>query len=260
VDRVDLPLLEDDLAAEGVVTAARTSAVADGVAVPERAVLCWFPEVLAALAARPDARALTELVSESGRVTVWEIEHRGVRVAAVNPGVGAPMAAISLEELVALGARGVVACGGAGALVPELVLGHAVVVESAVRDEGTSFHYLPPSRTLEADPDVVDVLVGAAHEAGVAHLVGRTWTTDALFRETRERTARRVAEGCVTVEMEASALIAVSRRLGVRYGHLLMAADSLAGEDWDHRGWTTAGAARAALFDIALDAAARLGS
>ena len=253
----DLPLLEDDLDSPGVFTAARV--VARGVDMPATAVLCWFHEVVAALADRPGARRLTDLVSENGRSTVWEVEHRGARLAVVNPGVGAPMAAIALEEMVALGARRVVACGGAGALLPDLVLGHAVVVESAVRDEGTSFQYLPPDRVVDADPDVVATLVSTLTDAGVAHLVGRSWTTDALFRETRARTDRRVAEGCVTVEMEASALIAVARRLGVPYGHLLMAGDSLAGDDWDHRGWTTAGDARTALFEVALDAALRLG-
>lgn len=252
----DLPLLDDDLDSPGVVTAARV--VPRGVDMPEAAVLCWFHEVVAGLAERTGARRLTDLVSENGRSTVWEVDHHGTRIAVVNPGVGAPMAAIALEEMVALGARRVVACGGAGALLPDLVLGHAVVVESAVRDEGTSFHYLPPGRVVDADPDVVATLIAALTDAGVAHLVGRSWTTDALFRETRSRTDRRVEEGCVTVEMEASALIAVARRLGVPYGHLLMAGDSLAGDDWQHRGWTTAGDARTALFDLALDAALRL--
>ncbi len=252
----DLPLLEDDLDSPGVLMARRV--VARGVDMPETTVLCWFHDVVAALGERADVRRVTDLLSENGRSTVWELDHRGTRVAVVNPGVGAPVAAMVLEEVVALGTRRVVACGGAGALVPDLVLGHAVVVDSAVRDEGTSFHYLPPGRLVDADRDVVEGIVATLVRAGVAHLVGRTWTTDGLFRETHERMARRVAEGCVTVEMEASALIAVARRLGVPYGQLLMAGDSLAGEAWEHRGWTTAGDARSALFGLALDAAARL--
>ena len=251
----DLPLFEDDLDSPGVVAPARV--VPRGVDLPETVVLCWFHEVVGALGER-GARVVTELQSENGGAPVWELEHRGVRVAVANPGVGAPMAAIVLEELVALGAQRVVACGGAGALLPDLVLGHAVVVESAVRDEGTSFQYLPPSRWVDADRDVVASVVRTLDDAGVAHVVGRTWTTDALFRETRARTARRVAEGCVTVEMEASALIAVARRLGVPYGHLLMAGDSLAGDEWEHRGWSRAGDARTALFDLTLEAAVDL--
>lgn len=154
-----------------------------------------------------------------------------------------------------MGCRRLVACGGAGALTPELVMGHAVVVESAVRDEGTSHHYLPPSRVVDADPHAVTAVVDAAHWAGVAHVVARTWTTDAIYRETRERVVRRVAEGCVVVEMEAAALFAVAQYRGVHLGHVLMAGDSLAGETWEDRGWRSAREARERLFWVAAEAA-----
>jgi len=86
-------------------------------------------------------------------------------------------------------------------------------------------------------------------------VTARTWTTDAVFRETRTRVDRRVAEGCVVVDMEASALIAVARHRGVRLAHLLFAGDSLAGQEWEHRGWTRAADIRAGLFEIACTAA-----
>lgn len=72
-------------------------------------------------------------------------------MAVFHPGVGAPIAVGFLEEVIAAGGRSFVAAGGAGALLPDLVLGHPVIVESAVRDEGTSFHYAAPSRTIDAD-------------------------------------------------------------------------------------------------------------
>lgn len=150
------------------------------------------------------------------------------------------------------------AVGGAGALlpdlVPDLVLGHAVVVDSAVRDEGTSFHYLPPSRVVDADPSGVGVLQRTLTGAGVPFVTGRTWTTDGLYRETRERVRRRVAEGCVTVEMEAAAFMAVARYRRVRFAQLLYAGDSLAGDQWQERQWTTALSIREQLFWHAADA------
>ena len=153
----------------------------------------------------------------------------------------------------ALGARTIVAVGGAGALVPDLVLGHAVVVDSAVRDEGTSFHYLPPSRVVDADPSGVAALQRTLTGAGVPFVTGRTWTTDGLYRETRERVRRRVAEGCVTVEMEAAAFMAVARYRRVRFAQLLYAGDSLAGDQWQERHWTTALSIREQLFWHAAD-------
>ncbi|MEV1292916.1 nucleoside phosphorylase [Pseudonocardia sp. NPDC049635] len=248
---MDLPLTEDDLAEEGVLRAA--SVVRRPPDMPGTAVLCWFPEVVDALG---DARALSVFRTELGRTPV-RLTHgpTGHPVAVLHPGLGAPLAAMFLENLAAMGVRRVVGVGGAGALRHELTAGHAVVLGSALRDEGTSFHYLPPSRTLDADPAGIAVLERALDDAGVPWTVGRCWTTDAVYRETRGRIDRRRAEGCAVVDMEASALVAAARRLGIGYGQVFLAADSLAGESWEHRGWTTARAARAGLFGVALAAA-----
>jgi uridine phosphorylase len=254
---MDLPLLEDDLSEPGVIEA---DAAVHGVrvaAMPETAVLCFFPEVVERLAVG-GARRICTFRLESGRTPVHEIEVDGRRLAVLQPGVGAPLATLFMEDLIALGVRRFVAVGGAGALLPELVLGHAVVVDSAVRDEGTSFHYLAPGKVVDADPDGVAALCAALDSADVPYLRARTWTTDAIYRETRTRVDRRRAEGCAVVEMEASALIAVARYRGVEFAQLLLAADSLAGEAWEHRGWTTAAEARQGLFGVAATAAAAL--
>ncbi len=85
-------------------------------------------------------------MSEIGRNPIYEIDHDGRRLVVMHPGVGAPLAAGFLEELIARGCRTFVACGGAGVLVPDVALGHVIVPTSAVRDEGTSYHYLPSLR------------------------------------------------------------------------------------------------------------------
>lgn len=256
-DLHELPLLEDDLDAPGVF---EPSDVVQPVDVPPCVVLCFFSEMVEQVASRGDARQVKVLAAAHGTHPVWEIERDGSRLAVLHPGVGAPLAAGFLEEAIALGGRTFVAVGGAGALVPELVLGHAVVVDSAVRDEGTSLHYLAPSRTVEADPAGVAVLETTLRESGVPFVTGRSWTTDGLYRETRSRMQRRVAEGCLTVEMEASAFFAVARYRGVRFAQLLYAGDSLAGSAWDDRGWTTATSVREQLFWLAADACVRLDS
>ncbi len=250
---MDIPLIEDDLAEPGLVTAAAIHPPHPDM--PAAAVLCFFPDVVEELAGEP----LLVLRTELGRVPVRVVERGGRRVAVLHPGVGAPLAAMFLEDLIALGARRFVAVGGAGSLRPDLVLGHAVVVDSAVRDEGTSYHYLPPARVVDADPGGVRVLSGALTAAGVPHVVGRSWTTDAVFRETRTRVERRRAEGCAIVEMEAAALFAVARCHGVTLAQMCYAGDSLAGEEWDHRGWRSVAGVRDGLFEVAVTAAATLG-
>lgn len=254
--RMDVPLLEDDSGSEGVVDPAR---VVPNVDMPERAVLCFFGDVVReVVAARPEARKVTALTSELGWTPVWEIEVNAHRLAVLQPGVGAPMAAAFSEEIIAMGARRIVACGGAGALMPELEVGRAVVVDSAVRDEGTSYHYVPANGVVHADQHAVATVVEACEAAGIACAVARSWTTDAIYRETRDRMARRVAQGCHVVEMEAAALLAVAHYREVALGQVLMAGDTLAGQTWDDRGWMRAREAREQLFWVAARAAVAL--
>jgi uridine phosphorylase len=225
---------------------------------PARAVVCFFGDVVSRIALERDARQAAQLYSEHGVHPIFELEHRGERVAFFQPGVGAPLAALFLEEAIDYGCRALVACGGAGALDASLVLGHPVVVSSAVRDEGTSYHYLAPARAVETAPAVVAAIEEVLRRTGVPFTTGTTWTTDAAYRETRDKVALRRAEGCLTVEMEAAALLAVARFRGVALGQLLYAGDSLAGESWDHRNWVDAHDAREALFWLAMDAAVGL--
>jgi uridine phosphorylase len=225
---------------------------------PAVAVACFFGDVVNRVARSHDAKLVTHLAAEHGKHAVWELEWHGRRLAFFQPGLGAPLSAGFMEEVIDYGCRTIVACGGCGALDPELALGHVVLVSAALRDEGTSFHYLPPSRTIEAEPAVVDRLRRLLEERSVPHTVGMTWTTDGFYRETRGKVARRRDEGCITVEMEASALIAVAQFRGVRFGQLLYAGDSLAGDAWDHRDWVTAHDVREQLFFLAADAAVAL--
>jgi uridine phosphorylase len=228
------PLLEHD-PGDALIEPSRT--VERRADMPARAVACFFGEVLAALASTGRARRLTALRSELGEHPIYELEHEGQRLAVYHAGLGAPLAAGLLEEVIALGAERIVVCGGAGALDRDLVLGHVLVPEDAVRDEGTSHHYLAPSRTVSADPEAVAAIEGALRRQGVAYRRGRTWTTDAFYRETPDRIARRRAEGCCTVEMEAAALFAVARHRGKKLGVLLYAGDDLSGPAWDARDW-----------------------
>ncbi len=253
---MDIPLLEDDLEEPGVVEAHMMHR--RKVDVAPVAVLCFFNELLEQLADEGQLAVKYVLHSEIGRNPVYEFLSDEGPVAVVHPGVGAPLAAGFVEEMAAIGVTTFVAVGGAGALVDELALGHVMVVASALRDEGTSFHYAPPSRIIDADPLGVRVLEEVLNERAVPYFVGRTWTTDGLFREARTRVQRRIDENCSMVDMESSAFIAVARYRRLRFAQILYAGDSLAGEAWDSRGWVAARSVRENLFHVSALAAHRL--
>lgn len=166
---------------------------------------------------------------------VYRMEYGGKLVTVAHPGVGAPFAAGMLEALIALGSKKFVACGSAGVLKSELKRGAIVIPSSALRDEGTSYHYCPPSRDIEMDQEVVRKLELVLQKHNISYEIGKTWTTDGFFRETKGKISKRKAEGCLTVEMECSAFIAVSKFRDVKFGQYLAAGDDVSGDEWDPR-------------------------
>ncbi len=229
---------------------------------PLRGVLCFFPEVIQSLLEAGRLVEIGAIRSEIGRHPLYVLRVEtspGVRdVLVTHPGVGAPLAAGILEELIALGVRRLIACGGCGVLHPEIVAGHPVVLTSAVRDEGVSYHYLPAGREAFASPEAVLALETACKALELDYRLGKAWTTDAIYRETAERRARRMAEGCDVVEMEAAAFFAVAQFRGAVFGQVVYGGDLVVPEGWDHRGWNDRSDDRQLLFRLAVDACLRL--
>jgi len=125
--------------------------------------------------------------------------------------VGAPFAVLVAEELFACGCEFLISLTSAGQIAPEGKPPYFVVIDRALRDEGTSYHYAAPSDYSEADPHLVGRAVAALRPADVAILAGASWTTDAPFRETEAAIAAARARGILAVEMEAAALYAFAR-------------------------------------------------
>jgi uridine phosphorylase len=203
---------------------------------PEHAVLCLFGEVIERLA-RDGTEVLWELSAAHGVHPVYRVEVDGRVIAVFHPGVGAPLAGAFFEEAIEAGCRKFVGIGMAGGLVPALTIGHVSVPNSAVRDEGTSYHYLHASREVQPAAGIVATLEMVLARHDVPFVSGKTWTTDAPYRETRRKVERRVAEGCITVEMEASALFAIAGFRNVPLGMMFMTSDNLSGEEWDPSGF-----------------------
>jgi uridine phosphorylase len=130
----------------------------------------------------------------------------GRELGIVGCAVGAAFAVLIAEELFASGCRLLVSMTSAGQLVPTIPPPYFVVIERALRDEGTSYHYLPPSQFSRANSAIMDALTGAFDHLGIPVVRGATWTTDAPFRETQEAIDHMREEGLLAVEMEAAAL------------------------------------------------------
>lgn len=245
------PILEFDNTPEAIIEPKRLIKPID---IPEHAVACFFQDVITRFSQQHKARVIRHLRSEIGTHPIYELEVSGKRLAVFHPGVGAPLAAGLLEEIIALGCKKFIACGGAGVLDGTVVVGHPVIPTAAIRDEGTSYHYLPPGREVSASPAGVATLETVLKAHQIEYLLAKTWTTDGLYRETVTKMQRCRAEGCLTVEMEAAAFFAVAQFRGVQFAQLLYGGDDLSGSEWDSRQWDSHASVREKLFWLAAEA------
>jgi len=245
------PILEFDPSPEAFIEPAKIHRAYD---LPEHCVICFFKEVIDKVVEEHNAKIVAKNRWEDGPHYIYEISYQDRRLAFFHPGVGAPVATGLLEEAIAFGCRKFIACGGCGVLEKDIAVGHLIVVSGAVRDEGASYHYLPPGREVVANALAVDALVNVLNERALPYQVGKTWTTDAPYRETVNKIQKRREEGCLTVEMESASLIAVAQFRNVLFGQALYGGDDLSGFEWDNRQWQSRSEVRENLFWLCADA------
>jgi uridine phosphorylase len=138
------------------------------------------------------------------QLDVFHLAKRDVGI--IGCAVGAPFAVLVAEELFASGCRLLMSLTSAGQIVPSKPLPYFIIIDQALRDEGTSYHYAKPSEYGKADPALLKAAAVALRNSSVNAIVGSTWTTDAPFRETLEAIEAAKARGILAVEMEAAAL------------------------------------------------------
>ncbi len=164
--------------------------------------------------------------------------------------VGCPACCGFLEDLIGLGIKKVMFCGGGGVLDSNMQVGELLVVEGAIRDEGFSYHYIQPSRIVYAEKETRNKICEYLSAKNLPYVEGLTWTTDAIYRETCEKIAARKAEGAKIVEMEQSGCIAVAQFRKIKYGAIIYAGDDVSQTVWADRGWQSRKSIRYNLVEI----------
>jgi uridine phosphorylase len=149
--------------------------------------------------------------------------------------IGGPYAVLIAEQLAVSGARVVIGLTSAGRVSPSLPIPSFVVATQAIRDEGTSYHYLPPGDRIDAPCGISDILAAELGSLGIPVFQGPVWTTDAPYRETHEQLGRHARSGALAVEMQAASLFAFAAARNFTVGvvaHITNAIDH-AGEPFD---------------------------
>lgn len=224
---------------------------------PETVIVTYSWVRFEQLVQRYPSEQIATLNTSCAPVRIHRLRYEGATVAVYLSLIGGSAAAMLMEEAIALGGRRFLFFGSCGVLDNEILGGHIAVPTAAYRDDGTSYHYLPAAPYVEIP--TAETLAGILRDLEVPHHLTRTWTTDAIYRETRANMEKRRAEGCRVVEMECASTAAVAQRRGVEFFQFVYGADSLDGDEWDPRSLVEGHDAEgAAIADLALAVARRL--
>ena len=202
---------------------------------PEIVLTCFTKETMDRLIEQNEGEVFASLGTTSTKRRLYRIRYHGRTFGAYLSDAGAAIASLILENVYQMGAETVIAYGSCGVLDRTIEDGCVIIPTSAFRDEGTSYHYQPPSDEIPVNPKYQEEFQRILTREGASWRTGKVWTTDAFYRETPEKTKRRKDAGCIAVDMECSALTAVARFRGRDLFQFFHAADNLDAEAWDRR-------------------------
>ncbi|MCM1298227.1 MAG: nucleoside phosphorylase [Firmicutes bacterium] len=221
---------------------------------PELCFMPFFAEVFEDYRQKYGGEVIGGYNSEMRDFPVIKINYKGKELCMMQAPVGSAGAASFSHYLYANGVKEIIACGGCGVL-DQIPSGDVVIPTKALRDEGASYQYLAPSRTVDLSEKTVKKLESTLKRLKVPYIECTTWTTDGLFRETKEMIEYRRAEGCKTVEMECAAFAAAAKFMGRDFGQIFYSGDILiGGEEYDDRKWYDNMSAREKISHIAVEA------
>lgn len=180
-------------------------------------------------------KPLCDLHSATGVTPVYEVVYGGERFAFYQSQIGEPMCGGMYEELIAIGSKRLVLFGNCGVLDKSIEDCGIIIPTRALRDEGYSYHFAPPSDFIEVNKKYADLFKAVLDKAGYPYIEGTTWTTDAMYRETRGKVARRREQGAVCVEMECAGMQAMCDFRGADFFQFFYAGDNLDHSEWQPR-------------------------
>lgn len=175
------------------------------------------------------------IINANGDVPVYRINYKNTEIALFMSRVGASACTVSYEEVLAMGLEKLIMFGTCGVLDRNIEDLAIIVPTSAIRDEGTSYHYMKSSDEIKVNEKYKKEFEEILNKNGISSIEGKVWTTDAPYRETRNKVLKRKESGCVCVDMECSAMNAVAKFRNKELFQFFYAADNLDCAKWDQR-------------------------
>lgn len=202
---------------------------------PKIAISCFSRRTFNRILEKQPHREIGIIDSANIIIPIYEIEYEGLKIALFNSYVGASGCVAFLEELVYFGMKKLILFGSCGVLDKNIKQTSIIIPDSAIRDEGTSFHYAPASDEISVNEKYGKVFEEFLKEVGINYTKGKVWTTDGFYRETKEKAERRKKQGAICVDMECSAVSAFANFRKIDVLHFFYSADNLDADEWDRR-------------------------
>ncbi len=202
---------------------------------PEIGITCFSQALTDKVLKTFDHEQIAEIASANGCEPIYKIIYKGLEIAFFKSKVGAASCTTGYEEITAMGLEKLIMFGTCGVLSKEIEDLAIIIPTSALRDEGTSYHYVEANDEIEVNTKYKEEFLKILNEHNYSYIFGKTWTTDAPYRETQAKVQKRKEQGAVCVEMECASMAAVSQFRGTDFFQFLYAADNLDDTKWDTR-------------------------
>jgi uridine phosphorylase len=244
----NFPILEYDNSTNAIIEPDRKRNI-----FPKNCMMTFFGDVLEKYLERTNAEKIGEYRSEMRNFPVWKIKYNNLEICLIQAVVASGSISMMTDFLIGGGVRNLIVCGVCGVLT-DLPSGDIILPTSALRDEGASYHYLPPAREIILNEIPINAIKTTLKKNNVHYYECKTWTTDGFFRETMDMVNYRREEGCSVVEMECAAIAAVSEFRNILFGQLLYSGDIIIrNKEYDERDWYNNLSAREKLFHLSLE-------
>lgn len=202
---------------------------------PETVISIFSHHLFNAIVKLLDGTIIAQTHDVDGIWPVYEVTYKGKHFAMYKARLGAPACVGSFEDIIPMGAKRIILLGNCGVLDKRIADCGIIIPTKAIRDEGTSYHYAPATDYIDVNTKYVDKFIAILKELGYPYVTGTTWTTDAFYRETRDKVSRRKDMGAICVEMECAAMQAMCNFRKIEFFQFLYAGDNLDNTTWDPR-------------------------
>ena len=200
---------------------------------PKTAIVCFKKELIDIVKNKDEFEEYSETYVCGEKIKIYKTEVGRESVILYRTLIGGPATASMMEEIHARGVQNFIFFGSCGELTSDIKKGAFIIPTEAYRDEGTSYHYMPASDFVKIK--TATQLEEIFKKNNINYELTKTWTTDALYKETRNKVEKRIQSGCKVVEMECASIMAVANSRNINAYQFLYSDDTLAGESWDIR-------------------------